>query len=173
MTRHRRLRTLVRRPRARRLIGLVFHSSFGGWTASPRYTVRFKLNRIVRRQHQALDSAFEEDSPLPFPHFLSNLLGRRLLPKFIYFIFVLVPSCVIYALAKLMRSASPKCRVKKAVICGGPETCQRSCGRHLEETIYHSVFKLSPFSPIFPSFWLTFFMSSVSSVRLLAESDLL
>jgi hypothetical protein len=54
-------------------VGLVFHPSFGGWSASQRYTVRFQLNRIVmRRQHQALDSAFEKGSPFPFPRFPSS-----------------------------------------------------------------------------------------------------
>lgn len=41
-------------------VGLCFHSSFatGGWSPSQRYNVRFKLSRImIRRQHQALDSA--------------------------------------------------------------------------------------------------------------------
>lgn len=43
-------------------VGLCFHSSFSAWSPSQKYNVRFKLNRIVlRRQHQALDSAFEED----------------------------------------------------------------------------------------------------------------
>ncbi|KAF6757614.1 RNA helicase [Ephemerocybe angulata] len=43
-------------------VGLCFHSSFSAWSLSQKYNVRFKLNRIVlRRQHQALDSAFEED----------------------------------------------------------------------------------------------------------------
>ena len=62
-------------------VGLVFHSSFGGWTSSQRYNVRFKLNRIVmRRQHQALDSAFEEDRVL-FPaqeHVEEVSITRRL-----------------------------------------------------------------------------------------------
>ncbi|EAU82902.2 RNA helicase [Coprinopsis cinerea okayama7 len=48
-------------------VALVFHTSFAGWSATQRYNIRFKLNRIVvRRQHQALDSAFEEDRVL-FP----------------------------------------------------------------------------------------------------------
>ncbi|TFK28524.1 RNA helicase [Coprinopsis marcescibilis] len=50
-----------------REVGLCFHRSFVGWTPSQGYNIRFKLNRIVvRRQHQALDSAFEEDRAL-FP----------------------------------------------------------------------------------------------------------
>jgi helicase MOV-10 len=41
-------------------VGLRFHGSFG-WSASQRYNVRFKLNRIpMRRQHQAMDSAFDQ-----------------------------------------------------------------------------------------------------------------
>ncbi|RXW14391.1 hypothetical protein EST38_g11467 [Candolleomyces aberdarensis] len=63
-------------------VGLVFHSSFGGWTASQKYNVRFKLNRIVlRRQHQALDSAFEEERVL-FPtqaHVEDVAITRRIL----------------------------------------------------------------------------------------------
>jgi helicase MOV-10 len=41
-------------------VGLRFHHSFG-WSAAQRYNVRFKLNRIpMRRQHQAMDSAFDQ-----------------------------------------------------------------------------------------------------------------
>jgi helicase MOV-10 len=48
-------------------VGLRFHTTFGGWSETKLYNIRFKLNRIVlRRQHQALDSAFEEDRVL-FP----------------------------------------------------------------------------------------------------------
>ncbi|RXW22216.1 hypothetical protein EST38_g3643 [Candolleomyces aberdarensis] len=48
-------------------VGLRFHTTFTGWSESKLYDIRFKLNRIVlRRQHQALDSAFEEDRVL-FP----------------------------------------------------------------------------------------------------------
>jgi helicase MOV-10 len=40
-------------------VGLRFHFSFQGWSETQRYNVRFKLNRFpLRRQHQALDSAF-------------------------------------------------------------------------------------------------------------------
>lgn len=49
-------------------VGLRFHESFGGWSPSQKYHVRFKLNRIpVRRQHQALDTAFTESRVL-FPN---------------------------------------------------------------------------------------------------------
>ncbi|KAG2145172.1 RNA helicase [Suillus clintonianus] len=48
-------------------VGLRFDRSFGGWSEQQRYTVRFKLNRIpMRRQHQALDTAFASDKFL-FP----------------------------------------------------------------------------------------------------------
>lgn len=48
-------------------VGLQFDGSFRGWSAQQRYTVRFKLNRIpMRRQHQALDTAFAFDKFL-FP----------------------------------------------------------------------------------------------------------
>lgn len=43
---------------------LRFHRSFS-WSASHRYNVRFKLNRYpLRRQHQALDTAFVQDRVL-------------------------------------------------------------------------------------------------------------
>ncbi|KAJ3561909.1 hypothetical protein NP233_g9903 [Leucocoprinus birnbaumii] len=49
-------------------VGLRFHQSFGGWSPSQKYHVRFKLNRIpVRRQHQALDTAFTQSRVL-FPN---------------------------------------------------------------------------------------------------------
>ncbi|KAL0572130.1 hypothetical protein V5O48_009828 [Marasmius crinis-equi] len=58
-------------------VGLKFHRSF---TANPsdRFLVRFKLNRYpVRRQHQALDSAFTQDRVLfPAPQHL-----RRAIPQ--------------------------------------------------------------------------------------------
>jgi helicase MOV-10 len=48
-------------------VGLRFDRSFHGWSQQQRYTVRFKLNRIpMRRQHQALDTAFASDNFL-FP----------------------------------------------------------------------------------------------------------
>lgn len=41
-------------------VGLRFHGSFS-WTATQRYNVRFKLNRIpMRRQHQGMDSVFNQ-----------------------------------------------------------------------------------------------------------------
>ncbi|KAF7966507.1 hypothetical protein HWV62_21353 [Athelia sp. TMB] len=47
-------------------VGLRFHSSFS-WSAGQKYNIRFKLNRIpLRRQHQALDTAFTQDRVL-FP----------------------------------------------------------------------------------------------------------
>lgn len=58
-------------------VGLVFHRSF---VASPseRFLVRFKLNRIpMRRQHQALDTAFSQDRVL-FP---TSLHQPRLMPR--------------------------------------------------------------------------------------------
>ena len=49
-------------------VGLQFHESFGGWTSDQKYHVRFKLNRVpVRRQHQALDTAFTQ-SRILFPN---------------------------------------------------------------------------------------------------------
>lgn len=48
-------------------VGLRFDGSFRGWSQQQRYNVRFKLNRIpMRRQHQALDTAFASDKFL-FP----------------------------------------------------------------------------------------------------------
>jgi len=48
-------------------VELRFNKSFHGWSAQQRYNVRFKLNRIpMRRQHQALDTAFAFDKVL-FP----------------------------------------------------------------------------------------------------------
>lgn len=47
-------------------VGLRLHGSFPG-NAGQRYNVRFKLNRIpMRRQHQAMDSAFSQERVL-FP----------------------------------------------------------------------------------------------------------
>ncbi|TRM60361.1 P-loop containing nucleoside triphosphate hydrolase protein [Schizophyllum amplum] len=47
-------------------VGLKFHTTFG-WSAAQRYTVRFRLNRIpLRRQHQALDTVFDQPRML-FP----------------------------------------------------------------------------------------------------------
>ena len=47
-------------------VGLRFHRSFA-WTPEQKYNVRFKLNRHpIRRQHQALDTAFGEERVL-FP----------------------------------------------------------------------------------------------------------
>lgn len=48
-------------------VSLRFDRSFQGWSREKLYNIRFKLNRYpVRRQHQALDSAFNEDRVL-FP----------------------------------------------------------------------------------------------------------
>ncbi|PPQ74162.1 hypothetical protein CVT26_006766 [Gymnopilus dilepis] len=48
-------------------VGLRFHGSFTRYSEASRFHVRFKLNRIpLRRQHQALDTAFSEDRIL-FP----------------------------------------------------------------------------------------------------------
>ncbi|KAG2071488.1 P-loop containing nucleoside triphosphate hydrolase protein [Suillus decipiens] len=60
-------------------VGLRFDGSFRGWSEQQRYTVRFKLNRIpMRRQHQALDTAFASDKFL-FPRKAHILpLGSRL-----------------------------------------------------------------------------------------------
>ncbi|KAG0707889.1 RNA helicase [Suillus ampliporus] len=59
-------------------VGLRFDGSFRGWSQQQRYTVRFKLNRIpMRRQHQALDTAFAFDKFL-FPQRAHILpLGSR------------------------------------------------------------------------------------------------
>ncbi|GLB39145.1 putative helicase [Lyophyllum shimeji] len=49
-------------------VSLRFDRSFRGWSRDQLYNVRFKLNRYpVRRQHQALDSAFAEERVL-FPN---------------------------------------------------------------------------------------------------------
>jgi helicase MOV-10 len=43
-------------------VGLRFHASFRGWSKTQQYKIRFKLNRYpLRRQHQALDTAFAQD----------------------------------------------------------------------------------------------------------------
>ncbi|KAG1738706.1 RNA helicase [Suillus lakei] len=59
-------------------VGLRFDGSFRGWSQQQRYIVRFKLNRIpMRRQHQALDTAFASDKFL-FPrkaHILTACLS--------------------------------------------------------------------------------------------------
>ncbi|KAG1741528.1 RNA helicase [Suillus paluster] len=59
-------------------VGLRFDRSFRGWSPQQRYTVRFKLNRIpMKRQHQALDTAFAFDKFL-FPQRAHILpLGAR------------------------------------------------------------------------------------------------
>lgn len=59
-------------------VGLCFHGSFGGiYSPNAKYRVRFKLNRIpVRRQHMAMDTAFNEDRVL-FPqvdHLLTSTI---------------------------------------------------------------------------------------------------
>ncbi|KAG6825942.1 hypothetical protein H0H92_001791 [Tricholoma furcatifolium] len=55
-------------------VSLRFDKTFRGWNRDQLFNVRFKLNRYpVRRQHQALDSAFSEDRVL-FPE-------RRHIPK--------------------------------------------------------------------------------------------
>ncbi|KAH6905316.1 RNA helicase [Coprinopsis sp. MPI-PUGE-AT-0042] len=66
-------------------VGLCFHTSFANWTPSQRYNIRFKLNRtVVRRQHQALDSAFEEDRVLfPLPQHVISMPYRR--SRLVYF----------------------------------------------------------------------------------------
>ncbi|KAH6905384.1 RNA helicase [Coprinopsis sp. MPI-PUGE-AT-0042] len=53
-------------------VGLRFHGSFSGWDANKLYNIRFKLNRIIlRRQHQAVDSSFNEERILfPAPRHL-------------------------------------------------------------------------------------------------------
>ncbi|KAG5651196.1 hypothetical protein H0H81_009525 [Sphagnurus paluster] len=55
-------------------VNLRFNNSFGGWSRDQLYNVRFKLNRYpMRRQHQALDSAFAEERLLfPLPDHLST-----------------------------------------------------------------------------------------------------
>lgn len=48
-------------------VGLQFHGSFARYSEGRSFHVRFKLNRIpIRRQHHALDTAFNEDRIL-FP----------------------------------------------------------------------------------------------------------
>lgn len=43
-------------------VGLRFNPAFRGWSRTQQYNVRFKLTRIpLRRQHQALDTAFAQD----------------------------------------------------------------------------------------------------------------
>lgn len=60
-------------------VGLRFHASFRGWYKEKRYNVAFKLNRYpVRRQHQALDTAFSQDRIL-FP--MTTHLPRRPYPR--------------------------------------------------------------------------------------------
>ncbi|KZT00672.1 P-loop containing nucleoside triphosphate hydrolase protein [Laetiporus sulphureus 93-53] len=60
-------------------VGLCFHGSFQGHQPSQLYNVRFKLNRIpLRRQHQALDTAFDPD--------------RVLLPEQAHFVTTAIPS---------------------------------------------------------------------------------
>ncbi|KAG6873915.1 hypothetical protein C0995_009695 [Termitomyces sp. Mi166 len=55
-------------------VSLRFDRSFSGWSRDQLYNVRFKLNRYpVRRQHQALDSAFSEERVL-FPE-RKHLIG--------------------------------------------------------------------------------------------------
>lgn len=57
-------------------VGLRFHGSFRGWTKDQLYNVHFKLNRYpLRRQHQAMDSAFSQDRVL-FP-LQAHLQGRN------------------------------------------------------------------------------------------------
>ncbi|KAF8954804.1 P-loop containing nucleoside triphosphate hydrolase protein [Flammula alnicola] len=55
-------------------VGLRFHGSFARYSEGGRFHIRFKLNRIpIRRQHQALDTAFSEDRILfPGPGNLST-----------------------------------------------------------------------------------------------------
>ncbi|KAJ3568894.1 hypothetical protein NP233_g5410 [Leucocoprinus birnbaumii] len=71
-------------------VGLVFHESFRSWTATQKYHVRFKLNRIpVQRQHQALDTEFTETrilfpdsshlSRVPAPRLISTTFNRLIL----------------------------------------------------------------------------------------------
>ncbi|KAG5351366.1 hypothetical protein C0989_006827 [Termitomyces sp. Mn162] len=61
-------------------VNLGFNRSFRGWSRNQLYNVRFKLNRYpVRRQHQALDSAFSEERVL-FPqrkHLLISTHSRQ------------------------------------------------------------------------------------------------
>jgi len=48
-------------------VGLRFHGSFGRYSEGEIFHVRFRLNRIpLRREHQALDSSFNEERVL-FP----------------------------------------------------------------------------------------------------------
>ncbi|KAF8895854.1 RNA helicase [Gymnopilus junonius] len=61
-------------------VGLRFHGSFARYSESSRFHVRFRLNRVpIRRQHQALDTAFNEDRIL-FP--LMGNVSPLLLPQF-------------------------------------------------------------------------------------------
>ncbi|KAF8632166.1 hypothetical protein AX17_004907 [Amanita inopinata Kibby_2008] len=70
-----------------REVGLRFHESFKGWSASQQYHVHFKLNRIpLRRQHHALDMVFQEDRVL-FPTrqhatSINSPLALRLVPRY-------------------------------------------------------------------------------------------
>jgi len=57
-------------------VGLRFHGSFDRNGDGRRFHVRFKLSRIpVRRQHQAMDSAYAEDRVL-FPSNSHLFVGR-------------------------------------------------------------------------------------------------
>lgn len=59
-------------------VGLRFDPSFK-WTAGQVYNIRFKLNRIpLRRQHQALDTAFKQDRVLfPSPEHIQGPLNAN------------------------------------------------------------------------------------------------
>jgi len=48
-------------------VGLRFHGTFGRYSENTTFHIRFRLNRIpLRREHQALDSSFNEERVL-FP----------------------------------------------------------------------------------------------------------
>ena len=57
-------------------VGLRFHGSFDRYGDGRRFHVRFKLSRTpIRRQHQAMDSAYAEDRVL-FPSNSHLFAGR-------------------------------------------------------------------------------------------------
>lgn len=84
-------------------VGLRFSSSFKGWSAGQHYNVRFKLNRYpLRRQHQALDTAFMQD--------------RILFPMQIHVLPDNVPDVPLRVFNKLIATNPPQLLAVKSII---------------------------------------------------------
>jgi len=87
-------------------IGLRFHTSFDAYSPHAQFNVRFRLNRTaVRRQHQALETAFAEERVL-FPSLAHLIPLAKPLP--------------IHFVNKIIETNEPQARAIKTIVSQTP-----------------------------------------------------